>query len=128
MIRTVNDLLEELRNLVDAHPEARELPLRVAYQPNYPLHVRLDGVRVNVQDGADGCDDVKVLTLVAGTCPYGENPYARKELWNELDRSLAENFSSADIDPDEAAEACVIAAAEHYGVSGERCCQDLPVT
>lgn len=116
MIRTVDDLLEELKNLVDAHPAAGKLPLRVAYQPNYPLHVSLVGARVTVQDGADGRDDVMVLTMVAGTCPYGENPYASSELWQGEGQSLVDDYEAAELDPGEAGEACAQAACDDYGV------------
>lgn len=118
----VNELIEALQDLVDNNPEAGELPLRVAYQPNWPLHVRVDAVRVAVAKGADDRPDAPVLYFVAGTCPYGENPYASRVLWDGEGNSLAEDYSTAlqdTVDLDRAVEAVIEYLALTEGVNAE---------
>jgi hypothetical protein len=100
---TVNQLIEALQDLVNGNQEAGELPLRVAMQENWPLHVSVAGVRIGKCDGADGQEGKKVLYFVAGTCPYGENPYASRDLWQE-GNGLESDFVDSDFDEDFAVE------------------------
>lgn len=107
-MRTVNDLIEALQDLVNSNEEAGELPLRVAIQPNYPIHLRLGSVRVGVAKGCEGRPDKPVLYFVAGeSSPYDENPYASCELWDE-GNGLADDYdrvvNDGDVDWDELVE------------------------
>lgn len=101
MFRTVNDLIEALQDMVNEHPEAGELPLRIAHQPSYPLQEAVTNVTVAKVQGRDGEPNKTVLFFVAGTCPYDENPYASSNLWEPNDKSLAEQFGCR-VDVDEA--------------------------
>jgi hypothetical protein len=83
-IETVGDLKEALEEFDDA------LPLRVAFQPSWPLAAEVANVRaINPADeDASGTvvgrpDRPVVWIAASSSIPYAEDPYAPRNAWEE---------------------------------------------
>lgn len=70
---TVEQLIEVLQNM------PQEAQVRIAYQPNYPLSSALAGVKHD--EGDD--EGIGIVYL----CEGGDNQYARKSLWEDMEGS-----------------------------------------
>lgn len=80
---TLDELIETLTELRDQLGE--DVPVRVAFQPNYPLaacvaHVRVMPLRIT-EVGDEEHPAVWIAT--SSSVPYGENPYATRKAWDE---------------------------------------------
>jgi hypothetical protein len=89
---TIDEMIEELESARD--DLGGDAPVRIAYQPSWPLRATVASVTVPPSDDpaelypddeeAAGQDnDGHVLWIAAGSAPYDENPYAPKWAWRE---------------------------------------------
>ena len=80
-IDTLNDLIEILQEMADFEDEDGnsygELPVRIAYQQNWPLVGRISAVTACVND-----DDKRMVWLAENPPYMSDNPYAPKCAWN----------------------------------------------
>jgi hypothetical protein len=80
-IKTVGDLKEALEEFDDA------LPVRIAYQPSWPLAGSIQNVRevdrADEPGGPTRPGDVTLWIAVDQVSTYTENPYAPRDAWDE---------------------------------------------
>ena len=84
---TVAELIEALQELTRAHPEALDLPLRIAYQHSWPLVVGPAAVTIGQID-----DGGPALVIVAGESVGRENPYGDKSWWGRGESDLGSDY------------------------------------
>ena len=77
----------QLRDLLEGLDD--DAPVRLAIQPNWPLRLDVSDVKpadeIDFDDEGDEDepdDNANIVWIVAsGSAPYGENPYAPRQLW-----------------------------------------------
>ena len=84
---TVAELIEALQELTRAHPEALDLPLRIAYQRSWPLVVGPAAITIGQID-----DGGPALVIVAGESVGRENPYGDKSWWGRGESDLGSDY------------------------------------
>lgn len=86
-------LYDMLGTLLEDRPDAGSMPIRMAFQPSWPLRFQLNNVRVDRMCEAQGGEGG--LCLILGTCnvPDSENPYGKDTDWDSH-RCLTEEFST----------------------------------
>lgn len=78
-MQTIRELIEALEDAAAEHGE--DTPVRIAYQPSYPLAARVRAVTALERDD-DNPDAGAVLWLAASdTVPSSESPYAPRDAW-----------------------------------------------
>jgi hypothetical protein len=82
-MQTIRELIEALEDLASEHGD--ETPVRIAYQPSYPLAARLRAVTplpAGLSDDEDGDpEDVVVWLAASDTVGSDESPYAPRDAW-----------------------------------------------
>jgi hypothetical protein len=81
---TIGELIEALEDLRDSNEQGSEMPVRIAYQRNYPIAATVAGVA----DSSDFDSGPAVAWIATGSMPYDENPYANDWAW---DSAYADN-------------------------------------
>jgi hypothetical protein len=78
---TVGELVEHLEEIRDR--VGADAPVRIAFQPEYPLRASVANVTAHVAD--DEGLEVEPLVWIAATASvgYSENPYAPRSAWEE---------------------------------------------
>jgi hypothetical protein len=85
---TLNELIDELRDMLDDFPELGDEELKIAYQQNYPLAADIVNVTmVDEEDDDCECEYIKDCThqgkpqLWIATSDCSNEPYAPKAAW-----------------------------------------------
>jgi hypothetical protein len=78
MSKTLGQLIDELTEVMRDNENGSELPVRIAYQPNYPLRATVECVALNEDDDSDG---QTVWIAASSTVGHDENPYAPASAW-----------------------------------------------
>lgn len=84
---TLNDLIEQLRNLVEEFPELAEADVMVATQPSYPLSAVIDCISLVDPEDEDEDEDISggLPTVWIATSEVGSSssvsPYAPRAAW-----------------------------------------------
>lgn len=88
---TLEQFIEHLQGVLEQHGD---MPVRVAFQPSYPLVGLVENIAVGTND--DDSRPGKTLWLATDqVTSYRENPYAPRAAWN------GEEFGSDEGDGDE---------------------------
>jgi hypothetical protein len=75
-IETIGDLLDALADL------SEDLPVRIAFQPNYPLAATISNVRVIEREERRPFQKVLWIAVDQIT-DYDESPYGPRDAWEE---------------------------------------------
>ena len=77
---TLNELIETLQETLDDYPELGDQPVKVGYQPNYPLAGVIANVVVIDADDEEDYDDSGPALWIAVSDNHSE-PYAPRAAW-----------------------------------------------
>jgi hypothetical protein len=88
---TIGELIKELESIRDivADEEGDDLPVRIAYQPHWPLVGCINSITLLYDDDEEGAagrrpdHPTAVWIAVTSSAPYNENPYAPRKAWRE---------------------------------------------
>jgi len=79
MYKTVKAVYEELQNIIESG--YGDAPVRIAYQPNWPLAAYVENVEYIKGDEDDERPNAVWFAASGDGMSYDESPYAPRELW-----------------------------------------------
>jgi len=78
---TLSELIEHLEMLREEIGEEVDPPVRIAYQPSWPLRASVSNVCVIERDDDDPDEDTTLWIAASWSSPHDESPYAPNKAW-----------------------------------------------